>query len=417
MEIDKYSKAWQEAWRGLQHFETQPGKLNELLEYVDPALDSTGHAQLRHHLVGVVRDWFFLETILAKLVAKRPRPGLRALLKLALHELSNCSPDRQPKVIDHAVGQARKLYSKREAGMVNAVLRAALKILPDFLPQRDRLNHPEWLIKRWEQVWSPEELTQLLHWNQQPAPVYLCCAPENAPADAKATQWKGFYRVDGLQRSSYIDVLNSGKAYIQDPMTRIPVDLADIQPGDQVLDLCAAPGGKSSRILQSLNKSGLLVAVDLPGSRSNRLRSNLQRVQSACKRQILEADILKLTNEQLEQTAGTSRFDVVLLDAPCSNTGVIRRKPDVRLRLQEKNMTDLPQLQTQLLLHAAKWLKPGGRLIYSTCSIEPEENLHVVNSLLTARPDLTLKKSDLSLPWVHGHDGGAAFLLTSQIDP
>jgi 16S rRNA (cytosine967-C5)-methyltransferase len=123
----------------------------------------------------------------------------------------------------------------------------------------------------------------------------------------------------------------------------------------------------------------------------------------------------ELENATLPEGAALASFDAVLIDVPCSNTGVIRRRPDVKLRLKDRDIARQAAQQSILLEHAARWVRPGGRLVYSTCSLEKEENTGIVDAFCGSHPEWKLEKSVLSLPWEAGHDGGGAFLLTREI--
>jgi 16S rRNA (cytosine967-C5)-methyltransferase len=211
--------------------------------------------------------------------------------------------------------------------------------------------------------------------------------------------------------------LESGRAYVKDPSTRLATALLKAQPGEAILDLCAAPGGKAFEIAQDLKGKGSLLALDLPGERMERLDQNLARLQSPglhCSS--LAHDLLTLQAADLEARDLPSKFDAVLLDAPCSNTGVIQRRTDVKWRLQAKDLTACAELQSELLAAASRFVKPGGRLVYSTCSIEITENAARVESFLQspAGANFQLKDHRLSFPWETGHDGAGAFLLEAK---
>ena len=206
-------------------------------------------------------------------------------------------------------------------------------------------------------------------------------------------------------------LLRSGQIYLQDPSTRLPIELLAPQAGEKVLDLCAAPGGKSLMIADAM-KAGQLVAVDLPTARIERLKENLSRVTTV-NVALVQADLLGEIGSVLQEHELPPVYDAVLLDAPCSNTGVMRHRVDVKWRLQAGDFKKHPRQQLSLLHAAARLVGPRGRLVYSTCSIDTEENEHVVREFFLSRAGgaFTREKSVISLPWETGHDGGAAFLL------
>jgi len=156
--------------------------------------------------------------------------------------------------------------------------------------------------------------------------------------------------------------------------------------------------------------SGHLIAVDLPGERLGRLRENLARIHGV-KAQLLEGDLQANLSMTLQAAKLPAGYPAVMLDAPCSNTGVMRHRVDVKDRIEESDMAKHAAQQLKLLRAASKHVLPGGRLVYSTCSIDPEENEQVVVNFLKDAPAFTLEDKRLGRPWEHQHDGAAAFLL------
>jgi 16S rRNA (cytosine967-C5)-methyltransferase len=185
-------------------------------------------------------------------------------------------------------------------------------------------------------------------------------------------------------------------------------DLLAPQPGERVLDLCAAPGGKASYLVELMQNRGRLLASDLYDSRLERLRENLAR---------LGAEIAEVVQQDALAPEGPLQpgaFDRVLLDAPCSNTGVLRRRVDVRWRLTDEDFIRLPVTQVAMLRRAAELAKPGGVVVYSTCSLEREENEDVVAQALAANPRLRLLESRRTLPFADGIDGAFAAKLAVE---
>jgi 16S rRNA (cytosine967-C5)-methyltransferase len=209
----------------------------------------------------------------------------------------------------------------------------------------------------------------------------------------------GFFKLEGPLPTA---LLASGALYIQDPATRHCVDLLDPQPGEYMLDACAAPGGKSFLIAAALGSAKTLTCTDSNEKRLPRLRQNLERLNAA------DATIALHDWTQPAPPAWHSSFDGILLDVPCSNTGVLRRRVDVRWRLQAPDIANLVQTQRKILEHALPCLKPGGRLVYSTCSLEHAENLGQIEAFLTAHPDLTLHSTREALPFRDHTDGAFA---------
>jgi 16S rRNA (cytosine967-C5)-methyltransferase len=187
-------------------------------------------------------------------------------------------------------------------------------------------------------------------------------------------------------------------------------------PGSTALDLCAAPGGKSLLLAAMVGPGGCVVSVDQPGARIARLELNAARHRAAnpagARIEIVAADVLALDAATLAVRSLPAQFDAVMLDAPCSNTGVLRHRVDARWRLQPGDPAAQAETQLKLLRAAAAFVAPGGRLVYSTCSLEPEENAGVIEAFLAgAGTDFTLERSIEHRPWETGHDGAGVFLL------
>ncbi len=392
-------------------------KADELLDHLPESISGQRRTSCQSLFLGALRHGHRTLIALKPMLRKAPRPMVQAVFLVAGYELLSEPVDKHPKVVHHAVEHAKKLVKKAELGLINAVLRKLQKALHDIPVEETSAfySHPDWLVEHWSKQFSTEATAKLLHWNQQIPSNYLKTSGP-APADLEATDWPNFYKLSSGQLGNDIvrALLASGSAYVKDPSTRIAPGLLNAQPDETILDLCAAPGGKAYDMAQSMNGSGAIVAVDLPGPRIERLRENLQRLK--VNTAIVESDILELSAEQLSDAGSPSEFDAVMLDAPCSNTGVIQRRTDVKWRLQPKDIANCAKLQKQLLCAAAQFVKPGGRLIYSTCSIEKAENTDVVQHFLDseAGKGFKLDASKSSYPWETGHDGAGAFRLIRE---
>ena len=201
------------------------------------------------------------------------------------------------------------------------------------------------------------------------------------------------------------------------------LDGADRDTLDPVLDACAAPGGKSLMMADLMaagtppaGKVSRVIAMDLPGDRIARLKENLSRAEGV-EVALVQADVSKDGYAALDACRLPTTFDAVLLDVPCTNSGVMRHRVDVKWRLQEGDFHKHGRQQLELLHAAARLVAPGGRLVYSTCSIDPEENESVVKAFFDSRAGgpFTLESKSLSQPWVTGHDGAGAFLLRKKL--
>jgi 16S rRNA (cytosine967-C5)-methyltransferase len=414
----------------------------------------------------VVRHFGRIEGELGRLVSHPPRFVTRAILLVAGFELieARLRPDSGPdpartvgvtaKIVHHAVEQAKELASPAEARLVNAVVRKLALGLAAGPPPKiasaaalaDFFSHPEWLVRRWLTQFGADPTRRLLEWNQQPAPVYarwrpgppgaaaagdgLDRQPDEAPDWLKPTSWPGYLEVPSGRWRDVEPLLKAGRLYLQDPGARLAVELLAPQPGEVLLDACAAPGGKSLLMADALANAaaagaprkapgapaaGRVVALDLPGERIDRLKENLARVAGADVA-LVQADLLQEVSKVLAAHGLPATFAAVLLDVPCSNTGVMRHRVDVKWRLQEGDFRKHARQQLALLHAAARLVAPGGRIVYSTCSIDPEENEQVVKAFFGSRAGspFKLEARTLSHPWESGHDGAGAFLLRRE---
>lgn len=422
------SAAWPAAARLIGRWLERSERLDALLEALPPDLSGAERARCQHLVFGVVRHFGRLEAALGRLVAHPPRFTTRGVLFVAGFELIDAheklvADGIVAKIVHHAVEQAKTLASPAEARLVNAVVRKLALALEEPMPAApppavlaEYFSHPEWLVRAWLAQFGAESTRALLEWNQQPATVYARwrAVDEARPAFLQPTKWPGFFEVESGHWSQIEPLLKAGKLYLQDPGTRLAVELLAPLPGETVLDLCAAPGGKSLLIADTM-KSGRVVAMDLPGARIDRLKENLARV-SGVEVALVQADVLENAVPALREHKLPEDFTAVLIDVPCSNTGVMRHRADVKWRLQAGDFKKHPKQQLALLHAAARLVAPGGRLVYSTCSIDTEENEAVVKEFFNSRAGgpFQLEAKTLSFPWVTGHDGAAAFLLRKK---
>ncbi len=387
----------------------------------EPAEDES-HRRALWLTRGVLREFAAIEADLAPFLRSAPPPRVRALLMVAAYEIAQRAPEERPPVVHFAVEAAKQSGARGQAGFVNAVLRRVAALPPEPAAERARRCHPEWLVRRWESAFGAEPTDALLLWNQQAPPVYLHLADTVEDPPGEATAWPGFRRVEGSDdRQKALNLVAEGRAYFQDPLTRHPADLLDPLPPDaRVLDLCAAPGGKTWDLLRrSPATPATVVMVDLTGSRFERMRTNATAWNDPRAR-CIAADAATLSPAQLGAQSLPAAYDAVVLDAPCSNTGVLRRRPDAKTRLARSGPAALDSviaLQARLLDSALALLRPGGRLVYSTCSLEAEENRGQIDAFLRRHPHARLLRARESFPWADGHDGGAAFLLTVAKPP
>jgi 16S rRNA (cytosine967-C5)-methyltransferase len=335
----------------------------------------------------------------------------RDLLRLGLYQLFLL------EIPEHAaVFETVALAAPRSRSLVNAVLRSATRAKTDLWRDantRDfsvRKSHPQFLIDRWSENFGETNTEALCDWNNRPAPVYArinririsdeTFLAQHADAQALPGQ-KNFVRLRNIPQ----DALAAGHCYIQDPSTANACLLLDPQPGDRVLDACAAPGGKTAYTAELMKNEGFLLACDRDENRVETLRNNLER---------LDARIAQSVRHDWTSGRGLPEqdaFDRILVDAPCTNTGVMRRRVDLRWRLTPDDFSRMAVEQLAIVRTTIPLLKPGGVLVYSTCSIEPEENEEVVRAILAEFPFLKLAGQISLLPFRDGFDGAYAAKL------
>ena len=312
-----------------------------------------------------------------------------------------------------AVGETVRLAPQRVRGVVNGMLRNAARRKAEFdaehekLPLAVRFSTPSWLVKRWQREFGEPDTSAMLEWNSLTPPVYARLNPLNPPAEIPEC-WEPlpalplWYRLHGPLP---LEVLRAGQLYVTDPSTRYCVKLLAPQPGERVLDACAAPGGKSAAMLAATGGDLHLLATDVEEFRLAPLRENLLRAGGRDV-QVAQHD---WTRPCPAEWCGA--FDAVLLDVPCSNSGVLQRRVDARWRLSAGEITRLAALQLQILEQASAAVRPGGRLVYSTCSIDREEDRAVVDAFLATHKDFTFVEEYLALPHREQADGAYAALL------
>jgi 16S rRNA (cytosine967-C5)-methyltransferase len=399
------------------------GRADHLLS--DLAGGPADRAPAQNLFYAAVRHWRRTEDALRPLIQRAPRVRLQAVLALASAELIENVSGATAAIVDNAVEQAKRQLSAPEAGLVNAVLRRVAPVLretpppaPDASPEElaSYFSHPTWLVKKWVAQFGLAATRSLLEWNQSTAQVQVRWrAATPPPAGLAPTPWPGYFRLAHGRWADIQAALASGQCYLQDPATRLSPALAAPVAGEHWLELCAAPGGKTLQLADTMGR-GSIVAVDRVGGRMKRFEENVARWRAAggqTEITLVGADVLALTGAELGALSLPVQFDGVLIDVPCSNTGVIRHRVDAKWRLKPGEFAQLAVVQERMLAAAAVFVGPGGRLVYSTCSLEPEENEQVIEAFLDSEAgrDFVLEESAHGRPWEHGHDGAGAFRL------
>lgn len=376
-------------------------------------------------VLGVVRHQNSLEWIIRQLAPRRPEDELMPVLAVGLYQLLLLDQVEPFAAVHETVEAAKTLCGEKKAGFVNAILRRALREKGRLLaalkkqPIHIRYSHPRELVQRWTRQFGAKDTERLCAWNNERPDIILRLrstisidgfmkALHAAGLKAEPHAHKGFVV---LSQGAHIDECPGyaeGWFVVQDPATIAAVDLLNPQPGERILDACAAPGGKTIALADRLGSGDGLVACDINAHRMKRLENNLQRcgVKGV---QVRIVNALEMSPETFENTL----FDAILLDAPCSNTGVIRRRPDARRRLTAEHLAQLLELQSQMLDRATELVRPGGRIVYSTCSLEREENEEQISRWLERHAGFRLDEEQRSFPPRDQIDGAYAARLVS----
>jgi 16S rRNA (cytosine967-C5)-methyltransferase len=344
--------------------------------------------------------------------ARRPVDKLDSdvllILRLSLYQLLHLDRVPASAIVDDAVDMTRGAHKHSASGFVNAVLRETLRNrhrLPLPVRPDDSSNltaaveylgithsHPDWLVSRWLDRYGFANTERWVQFNNETPPLTIRANRLRLTRDdlAAALLQDGIeteptrYAPDGLtvRSGNPLTLPPTGSFVVQDEASQLVPLVVDVRPGMRVLDLCASPGGKTTAMAAALGDEGIIVASDV---RPRRLRTLVDTVRATGARRV---HVMRVPS------AGPlpfrPRFDRILVDAPCSGLGTVRRDPDIRWRRSEAEILEMATRQVELLRRAAAVLAPGGRLVYATCSSEPEENEGVVERVLESEPDLSL---------------------------
>ncbi|HXD24125.1 MAG TPA: 16S rRNA (cytosine(967)-C(5))-methyltransferase RsmB [Gemmatimonadaceae bacterium] len=352
-------------------------------------------AAIRAITLGTVRWYLRLAPAIEPLLERPERlaPELRALLVSAAHQIEY-SRNPAHSTVDAAVDGARILNQERAAGLANAVLRRFAREKEALFAKADRelatrVAHPRWLVDQLRAAW-PEQFERVLEANNAHPPMVLRVdlnrvtvadyVAQLAPAGivGHAIAWApAAIHLEQPVPVSLLPGFNDGLVSVQDAGAQLAAPLLDCRRGMRVLDACAAPGGKTTHVLELTPDLAELVAVDVDARRMRRVQENLERLRRSA--------TLKVADIREPKAFWDERpFDRILLDAPCSSTGVIRRHPDIKLLRRAQDIPALADTQRALLASCFQMLAPGGRLLYSTCTVLPPENEGVLAEFLRA---------------------------------
>lgn len=408
------------AVRILTQVAEQGRSLNQCLPPQLTDLSPADRGRLQDWCFGICRWWFRLNHELDSRLSRplrRSDQAVRYLMLVGLYQLRH-SKTPPHAILNECVSACRSLGRSPLTGLVNGVLRQAQREgEPASTDPAVVHSHPQWIVDKLQGNW-PENAEAILAANNQHPPFTLRVnlrqgdragylsrlAEQGLEAEACA------YAPAGVRLRKAVPVeqlpgFETGAVSVQDEAAQLCVGLLELAPGQRVLDACAAPGGKTAAIAEAEPGLAGLTAVDADPERLHRVRENLSRLQ-------LEANVICGDGQAPQDWADPEGYDRILLDAPCSATGVIRRHPDIKLLRRETDITPLADLQLSLLKALWPTLKPGGRLVYATCSVFPQENSRIVSRFLNATGDAQLVP--LAVDW--GEDTGYGRQLLPRPD-
>jgi len=401
------SPARELAFRILRRIAAQGGHASDLLACARIPSLSERDRRLAYELVlGVLRWQLLLDHLIAHYSRRRPErldEPVRIALRLGLYQLRFLERIPAHAAVNESVALVKRYGPPWAAGLVNAVLRRAAdrredrpwETIADPIERASvQWSHPAWLLRKWVEDFGAEEALALVRANMQTPAVAIRLNPLAASAEeivrALARQGieiepspfvPGAYRVRSGSLSPRVDAWQRGWIYIQDEASQLIAQIVAPQPGMRVLELCAAPGSKTTHLAALMENRGMIVA----GDRDFRRLTQLTRLAERLHVQIAHPVVLEGRGPL--PLSPLVAFERVLLDAPCSGTGTVRRHPEIKWRLTEEEIRRMAGHQKALLEEAARWVAPGGWLIYATCSLEPEEDEEIVRDFLASRSE------------------------------
>ncbi len=391
----------------LTRVETRQSYTDKLLEKEIEEFGDEDRGLITEVVNGVLRWQYRLDWYLSQLYVGEYEsliPDVKNNLRSSGYQLMYLDKIPPYAVLNEAVEIAKTKYNQKTANLVNAILRnylrqqKKLEFMELDLDYVERLaisySHPLWLIQRWIEQWGIDETIELCNVNNQRPNISVRInhlmadtnalyrsLDENNISYEQHPDFPDFIWIHDFSELRKLDLLKKGWLSVQDISTAIPVQMLNPQPGEAVLDMCAAPGGKAGYIGEKMKNQGRLLAFEKHFNRSGLLRENLQRlgVQNA---EIVNTDALQMPTNH--------KFDRVLLDAPCTGLGVLSKRVDLKWKRTMKDIENMKRLQLQLLEAAAPVVRTNGILVYSTCTIEVEENEKIIESFLEKHTEFQL---------------------------
>ena len=351
---------------------------------------------------------------LSKIPLAKMEPAVRSILRLGAYQILFLDRVPDHAAVNQAVEQARKnSRNPRSAGLVNGILRSLIRQKSE-LPQppdlSTRYSHPQWLVEAFSRRLPPEEVEDLLRADNSEPPtcIQINTCKAGTPAVIEALRQEGMtvsphpwlpdcLLLQGTGNLEQSAAFQRGWFYVQDAAAKLAVLAADPRPGMEVLDACAAPGGKSFAAAIAMGNQGRVISCDIHPHKQILLQRGAERLGFP----IIQPEVLdgKVCKDNF-----LNRYELVIADVPCSGLGIIRKKPDIRYKDPEP-LAGLPKVQSAILENVSRYVRPGGVLLYATCTLLERENEEIVAAFLEKRKDFTLEKFQLPGPFGLCADG------------
>ena len=378
-------------------------------------LDSRDASLATRLSYGVIQNRMLLDYYIDVWCSQRAdhlEPVVLNILRIGAYQILFMDKIPHSAAVNEAVEMVKRWGRPKAAGMVNAILRKFVANWMDMpaLPQGTtadylsvRYSHPKWLVQRLLDILGPEETEQYLQKNNDIVPTTVQVNPLKTTAEklekeliaagaaVKQHPWQaGCFEVSGTGDLENLTAFREGRFTVQDAAARLVATVA--QPGqtDRVMDVCAAPGGKSFALAMDMGDKGDILSCDIHPHK-------LKLIENGAARLGLHSVRTALADAGESHAAWIAAADLVVADVPCSGLGIIRKKPDIRYK-DPKELKNLPKIQRRILENAAIYVRPGGTLVYSTCTVLPEENENVIQSFLAIHPEYELTPFELPLP-------------------
>lgn len=399
----------------LTKVETRQAFTDKLLDREIDELNELDRSLVTEVVNGVLRWQYRLDWILSQLYVGEYDsliPDVKNNLRASTYQLIYLDQIPAYAVLNEAVEIAKNKFNQKTANLINAILRnflrqqKKLEYVEMQLEILDRVSvrysHPKWLVQRWIEFWGVDDVIPLCEYNNirprisvrinrlvADSKSFLRTLEANNIAYEIHKDFPDFVWIDNFSEFRKLDFLKRGWVSVQDVSAGIPIVLLDPKPDELIMDMCAAPGGKAGYIAEKMNNEGFIIAIERHYSRAKFFKDNLSRLNIKITN-IICADSLQLPVK--------IKFDKILIDAPCTGFGVLNKRVDLRWKRTTQDIENMKNIQLQLLESAAKALKPGGALIYSTCTIDPEENEQVVKAFINQNSDFRLEDLNGCIP-------------------